>query len=142
MSTILVPVDGSESSHRAAKMAAQMAPGLKANIRLLAVLDLSQLDVYDGFYLTEDQLTQLHEKLRQEVLDDVKNSLDLADGTAVEEELVRGHAKKVILDQASKDDVVMVCMGKTGKGALERLLQGSVSREVVQHAGVPCCVVP
>ncbi|MCP4501127.1 MAG: universal stress protein [Deltaproteobacteria bacterium] len=136
---ILVPIDGSDASQRAAEWAKKIALTLDAGVRLLSVLDLSQLDVYDGFYLTEKQLTDLKSRMRNEILDEIEAKL--GSDVSVEKELIRGKASSSIIHAAEHDDVVMVCIGKTGKGAVARLLQGSVSRDVVNHIEVPCTVI-
>jgi nucleotide-binding universal stress UspA family protein len=53
---------------------------------------------------------------------------------------IQGHAADVILDQGADADLIVV--GRRGLGGFKRLLLGSVSQQVVQHATCPVVVVP
>lgn len=136
---ILVPVDGSPPSDRALDLAVQLASGLNAGLEIVTVIDLSQVDVYDGFYLTDRQLEELQTKAKNEILDRAKARV--ATGVATETRLLRGRAAHVLLEEAEKPGVAMVVMGRTGKGAFERLVQGSVSRSLAAHSPVPVTIV-
>lgn len=136
---ILVPVDGSEPSDRAVALAAQLAPSLGASLDIVTVIDLSQVDVYDGFYLTDRQLDELQTKAKAEILDRARRASTT--GVPVETRLLRGRAAHVLLEEAAKPGVAMVVMGRTGKGAFERLVQGSVSRNMSAHSPVPVTIV-
>lgn len=69
---ILVPVDGSEPSMRAVDLAAEIASATDAEIDLVSVVDLHQVDVYDGFYLTKEQLSALKARAQEHILDDAR----------------------------------------------------------------------
>jgi len=137
---IVVPVDGSEPSLRALDVAGQMAKGLGASIEVVSVLDLTQVDVYDSFYLTDEQLEELQEKVKSETLEDARKRAP--DGVDVEVKLLKGRAEKMLDEEVDKPGVVMVVIGRTGKGAFERLVQGSVSRHMAAHCPVPVTIVP
>lgn len=136
---ILVPVDGSPPSDRALDLAQQIAKGIGAGIDIVTVIDLSQVDVYDGFYLTDRQLEELQTKAKTEILDRAKALV--GDDVQVITRLLRGRAAHVLLEEAEKPGVAMIVMGRTGKGAFERLVQGSVSRNLAAHSPVPVTIV-
>jgi nucleotide-binding universal stress UspA family protein len=137
---ILVPVDGSDASMRALKLAGELAKGLGVSIEVVSVLDLSQVDVYDSFYLTETQLEELQEKVKEEVLEKARSAVP--EGVECDAQLLRGRAEKVLDDEADKPGVRMIVIGRTGKGAFERVVQGSVSRHLTAHSPVPITIVP
>ena len=57
----------------------------------------------------------------------------------IEEEIIFGKAKDVILDQADSWHADMVVVGSHGKSGISRFLLGSVSLSVLSHA--PCSVM-
>jgi nucleotide-binding universal stress UspA family protein len=63
----------------------------------------------------------------------------LAPGVQVERKVVAGGAARSIIDAAKGADLVAV--GRRGHGGFSRLLLGSVSDQVVRHAGCPVVVV-
>jgi len=54
--------------------------------------------------------------------------------------VVSGFVVKELLDAAQDADLVVI--GSRGEGGLARLVMGSVSHEVVQHAACPVTIVP
>ena len=52
---------------------------------------------------------------------------------------VEGSPKKEIVDFAEENDIDLIVMGSTGKGAIDRVLVGSTASYVVNHA--PCNVM-
>lgn len=137
---ILVPVDGSEAADRALDFAVLLGTGLGLPLDVVTVLDLSQVDVYDGFYLTDRQLEELQTKARSDILERAAARVPEG-GPSVSTRLLRGRAARVLEEEAGKPGVRLVVMGRTGKGALERMLQGSVSRNLAAHSPVPVTIV-
>lgn len=137
---ILVPVDGSAPAERALELAVRLAPSLGAELDVVTVLDLSQVDVYDGFYLSDAQLEALQKKVKSEILESAAQKV--GERAKVRTRLLRGRAAQTLLDEAEDAGVVLIVMGRTGKGAFERLVQGSVSRNLAAHSPVPITVVP
>jgi len=136
---ILCAVDGSAPSSRAAALAAQVARATSSKVLLVSVIDLRQIDIYEGFYLTEQQLGELEKHHREKILDVAMKSVpkELVDERS---RVLRGPVTKTLLDEAEKAQMIVV--GRTGKGAIDRLLEGSVSRALSIHSPVPVVVVP
>ena len=55
--------------------------------------------------------------------------------------LLRGPAARTLLKHIETTRPDMVVIGRTGRGALDRALNGSVSRRVSARAGVPVTLV-
>ncbi len=138
---ILVPVDGSAPSDRALDLAVRVAVGLGLGLDIITILDLGQVDVYDGFYLTDHQLEELQSKAKNEILEAAKARAGRA-SPHVTTRLLRGRAAHVLLEEADQPGVEMIIMGRTGKGAFERFVQGSVSRSLAAHSPAPVTIVP
>jgi len=139
LDTILVALDGSEPSKRALEFAATLARASGAKLELVTVLDLAHLDPEAGFYLTEAELEKLRKKLGGDILDpavatlpaEVQHTTKLLEGRIVER----------LLSYIDESKPSLVVVGRTGKTAFQRFLEGSVSRGVVTHASAPVTVV-
>lgn len=137
---ILVPIDGSEPSLRALDTAARLAHSMDKRLDIVTVLDLTQVDVFEGFYMNDEQMRRLMERARTEVLEKAAARLG-DDAPKFTTRLLHGKTLKVLMDEAQQPGVALIVMGRTGKGVFERVLEGSVSRGVVAHAPVPVLVV-
>jgi len=139
-SKILVPVDGSEPSTRALQFAVRLAEETGATIELVTVLDLGQLDFYDGMYRTIEQVEHWQERLRERVIAEALATIPEG-GPPVETVLLKGAAVKAILARIEEVSPDVVVMGRTGRGAIDRMLHGSVSRRIAALSPVPVTVV-
>lgn len=138
--TILVALDGSEPSLRALDFGAAVAKASGATLKLVTVLDLAHLDPEAGFYLTEAELEKLRNKLGGDILEPAKARVP--DDVTCETKLLEGSIVERLLSYSDETKPSMVILGRTGKTAFQRLLEGSVSRGIVTHCSVPVTVVP
>ena len=134
---IIVPVDGSEESKKAAKKALYIAKHINSDVVALYVMDTPLLARYT---YGEDILTpDIHALLKKEgnlVLAEVERMGKRA-GVRVIRKMVEGIPDEEIIKIARKKDLIV--MGSKGKTALDRILVGSVSEKVIHHA--PCAVM-
>jgi nucleotide-binding universal stress UspA family protein len=135
---ILVPIDGSEPAMRAVEFAGELAKGLGAEVELVTVLDLGQLDFFDGMYQTLDQVENWQEKVRTEILEQAQKQLV---GVSSKITLLRGPTVKALLSHMRATNPGMVIMGRTGRTAVDRILHGSVSRRLSASSSVPVTLV-
>ena len=134
---ILVPTDGSESANRALDYATNLAMATGAALDILTVVDLRQVDIYEGFYLTDAQLQHIETEAQEKILEVAKARV--GDSVDVNTRLMKGPSMGIILAEADKADAVVV--GRTGKNMMERFLEGSTSRGLALHAKVPVTIV-
>ncbi len=132
ISKILLPVDGSEGSLRAAREAAEWAKLFKSEIILLHCSQVFQNLKLKGDYAREvaDSANQALGGVR-DVLQD--NSIRYM------ERVVDGSPTEVIADLAEREKVDMIIMSKRGTNPLQGLLMGSVTERVLKVA--PCRVL-
>jgi nucleotide-binding universal stress UspA family protein len=133
---ILVGVDGSDNSLRAARKAAEVAFLHGAQITLLNVIQPAESAYYTGMPTTE-----LAERAKgEDKLYRAKVACEEA-GLSPELRVMLGNPAETILDLSEKGyDLVVV--GTRGIGALARFIMGSVSMRVVQFSKTPVLVVP
>lgn len=139
----LVGVDGSESSHRAAKFAAAHASAGKARLVVAYVIEWSPYS-----FNTPEENEQRHkrreeeiERARTQVLDPLVAELG-AGGLAVEGVVRHGHAAEVLSGLASEFGATQIFIGRVGHARIAALLFGTVAGALVQISPVPVTVVP
>ncbi|MCL6593802.1 MAG: universal stress protein [Alicyclobacillus sp.] len=90
--------------------------------------------VEEEYAAREDEFfAALQEELRNEVLYDVPDRVQF--------EHLYGQPEQVICDLATSRKMDLVVVGCHGKTLMERVMMGSVSQNVAQHALVPVLVV-
>ncbi|MDG7007727.1 MAG: universal stress protein [Nitrososphaerota archaeon] len=135
---ILVPFDGSDSSLRACEMAAFLAKKMGSEVRVVHViptLSIYTAPLAEDYYRTQEK----------EAADVIHNGIALIQkgGVKAQAEIVRARWSIVetIVSYSTdwKSDVIV--MGARGLGGFKKLLMGSVSSGVVQHARCPVLII-
>ena len=148
---ILVPIDGSEGSIKAARFAGILARAAGATVTLLFVHD-TDMYVLSGVgetawvtSLEYDEIrTRMGEQLRETVVEpafaratEALGALPTAPGSVV----VWGHPAETICERATQDDFDLIVLGSRGRSAFTELILGSVSSQVLHHASRPVTIV-
>ena len=137
--SILVAVDGSESSMSAVRMAARLAKSTGARLSIIHVISFPG-EAYSSGY---PRMISAEKKARKNAEDYLSSAKKAAEeygvdpGLQIVEDLespVRG-----ITEFASENGVDLIVTGTRDVGSLKRSLTGSVSRGVVNSA--PCSVL-
>ncbi len=76
-------------------------------------------------------------QVAQGLVDEVRR--DLADALLVDLQVLEGYAARVLVEQASAADLLVV--GSRGRGAFGRMLLGSVGLYCASHAPCPVVIV-
>lgn len=147
---LLVPVDGSEGSNNAVRLAASLAEKLDVPIRLLFAFPQDAFEMY-GFpsqrpdpeqfkYYSPEAFSRLRDRTADSVFEKARAAMGEVSVT-VEQQIVNGHAAKAILKHADGIANAMIIMGSRGLGGFGQLLLGSVSQRVLHHARCPVTIV-
>jgi nucleotide-binding universal stress UspA family protein len=135
MKKILVAVDGSPTSLNALKMALDLGRALGAAVSLIhvtrSVIATPALPPLPG--LQEAELAAGAKIL--------KEANELAGGAALETLNLLGSPAELIADQAVEKDFDLVAVGNKGKGAVSRVLLGSVADRLTHICKRPLLVV-
>jgi len=139
---ILVAIDGSPYSDKAAEEAVRMAAGnrsqFKSKVFALLVVPNAQSSSYSDFVpvkpLTE---TEQWDDLRKRIFYIVEKSAAEYD-VPLEMIVEAGEPAEKLVEFAGQEGIDVIVIGSSGKGFLERRLKGSVSRRVAELA--PCSV--
>ncbi len=148
---ILVPVDGSEPSERAAKYAVYLAKKLKAHIIAVHVMHVP------AYFLTTTPIEGMptpapipvqvtvsgeEKKVVEGYLNKVKEIAKNAD-VALEAKILENQQPivRVITEFAENEGCSLIVMGTKGRTGMKRFLLGSVASGVVTYAHCPVLVV-
>lgn len=135
---ILIGVDGSEQSLRAAQVAGDLARAVRAE-RLRIVVAFDPIPTYLGQpnldLAIHARLEQAEAMLRQAlaVVGEVPSE--------IHRELIEGSPAEAILRVAETWDSNLIVMGSRGHSAITGLLLGSNSQKVLSHAPCPVLIV-
>ena len=140
MATILVAVDGSDLAREAAATALGLL-GPDHTRELVAAVsphdgpDAGVLGRLDRPLLSAEVIADHRRDAEAHALD-VGRALDLTGEVRV----VTGEPGPVICETAAQVGADLVVVGSHGRGSVERVLLGSVSRHVLEHAPCPVLV--
>jgi nucleotide-binding universal stress UspA family protein len=142
LSKILVAVDGSDISLKAANYGIEFAK--KYNSKLI-ILHVIHIDAAGLIYTTESAFNQFIEKSKKESEEWFSTIRNEAKERGVEiktenvEEMYS--VAGAIIKHAEEGNVDVIIIGSTGKSGFKRLLLGSVAVDVVKYSKCPVFVI-
>ena len=134
---ILLPVDGSQHSKKAATAGADLARQFGAEVTVLFC--------YNPFYLAVDgqiagDVAENMIKGAEQVLDDFTRIMDQP-GVNITKKVLEGDPGEMISELAQDEDYDMIVMGSRGRSDLAGLFLGSVTHRVLQTSPCPVLVI-
>jgi len=132
-SKILVAVDGSESSSKAAKRAIDLAEKHGADLIALYIVE-PNINFNEAFYFAEES--------GQKIVDEVKQEASVKKLNVQTEVLMDvGAVSKAIVEYAEKNNIDLIVLGTRGISGIKRMLLGSTASGVVTYSHCPLIVV-
>lgn len=148
MKKILIPIDGSKSSQKAAEKAVAISKLLNAELTFITVVNLPSEDKYSYFGMSvenafdanrKEMLKKLiHEETR--MLDIIVRNLDYGD-LRITKKIVTGKAAEEIVKLATDENFDLIVMGRRGFSNFERFFIGSVTQKVISAATCPVMII-
>ena len=139
---ILVPVDGSETSHAAVEKAVEFAKAFGSKITVVQALVLDPYIAAE--YISASQTNDLIERARTSI----EESLAAAkakfneQGIEVETKLLEGQViHREIIRAAEELHADLIIIGSHGRTGLKKFLLGSVAQEVLSICPLPVLIV-
>jgi nucleotide-binding universal stress UspA family protein len=143
LSSVIVPLDGSEIAETVLPPVAALAKALKLQLILVRVYGLP-LATYGGDdYYVPDYL-ELKDQIKDEAegyLNSKANSLQAQGVAEVSTVVIEGSAADGIISLAHKTADNLVAMSPYGRSGLQRWVLGSVTEKVVRHCEDPVLIV-
>ena len=130
---ILVPVDGSDGSHRAALFGARLASALGSKLKLSYVVPLTSESVMAMAKMAKEDIVSAQQQQARAVIDLALTAIGSAHA-GTEEVIMIGDAAEEILNYIDKHPRSLVVMGRRGLSPMKSLLVGSVSEKVMRYA--------
>jgi nucleotide-binding universal stress UspA family protein len=130
---ILVAVDGSETSSKAAENAIDLAEKYGADLIVLYIVPTN---------LKSSEIFDLAKQNGQKIVDEVKHEAS-ARRLNVQTELLWdvGSITKAIVEYSEKNNVNLIVLGTRGISGIKRMLLGSTASGVVTYSHCPVMVV-
>jgi nucleotide-binding universal stress UspA family protein len=139
---IIVGVDGSDTSTRAAQIAAEIARARQAKLVLVTVVRPPEgWWGIGGAPPTPEALSTALVEGQQQILKESEENLPL-DGVDYETVEELGDPTSRLIAVAEERDAGLIVIGKRGAGLAERVMLGSVADRLCHHSPVPVMVVP
>lgn len=130
-SRIIVPVDGSEGSGRAAAFAARLGSALGIPITLAHVVPMTPESVMGLSQLDKAEVEKVQRRRADTVLSEVRAAMGEA-GEGAEEKVMVGDPAEEILRYVNAEPEALVVMGRRGLSPVRTLMLGSVSEKVLR----------
>jgi len=148
MRKILIPVDGSPTSIKAAEKAAALGKLINGELILVTVVNIPSEEKYAYFGMNVEQQfianrKEMLNKLIQEetkMLKIVARNLDTGD-LKVTQKVLTGKTEEEIIKIAEDEKVDYIFMGRRGFSPIERFFIGSITQKVLSAAPCPVIVV-
>jgi nucleotide-binding universal stress UspA family protein len=143
---ILVAVDHSEPSARAAELAADIAQCSGAELLLFTAVEYPDSPDTELARIARDRypdqpVALVVEQAVREELCLLGKRLTAATDTPVGCMVESGNPAETIVSRAGRERIDLIAMGHTGYGGLARLVLGSVAKHVIDTATCPVVVV-
>ena len=127
---VLVATDTSATSASAERAGVELAARIGASVILLSVIDPSRLRLQGGLFHTRvDQVRTERESALARVVEDARKH-----GVSALFLIWEGDPGAVVIDAAEAEGADVIVVGSHARGPVGRLLLGSVSSYVVDHA--------
>jgi nucleotide-binding universal stress UspA family protein len=140
VTTVLVPVGGSDLSWKAFRHALRTFP--EASIVVLNVVDPQETHYGEGQLLYDDDEYEELERAQRRLFQKAERIADDEFGRSIEVvAAISRIPEDAILTYAEEQDVDQIVLGSHGRRSVADIILGSVSRAVVRNAPVPVTVV-
>ncbi len=139
MPRILVGIDGSEACLRALRYAAEVARAKNLSLDLVHVLApvLLPPTVYEKAIAEIERQERAHaDRVLTTALADIATM-----GVTTRRVTTTGNPVETLLSLATDDDVEMIAIGTKGRGAVARVLLGSVADQILHLSPKPVLIV-
>ncbi len=135
---ILVGVDGSSASYRAAEVALDLASALNAQVTAVYVIPSPPADYRRFFDLSALEVNE--EEVERKMMHEVR-IMALSKGVKLETKILKGRPSDVIVSLAEEEGYDLIVLGNTGLGGAYKRMMGSVASEVVNSTKKPVLLV-
>jgi nucleotide-binding universal stress UspA family protein len=136
---ILLAIDGSSCSDAAVRDVANKPWPVGSEVKIVSVVEPAMLPAVETWVPPEDYIEALEragDEQAREIVNKAATQVRQEQGSRlqVSTEIVRGHPKQAIIEEADACESDLIVVGSHGYQGLTRLWLGSVSQAVASHA--------
>jgi len=135
---ILVGIDGSSTSYKAAEVALDLAIALNAEVTAVYVIPSLPADY--GRFLDLSSLEINEEEVERKIMHEVR-VMALSRSVKLKTKISKGRPSDVIVSLAEEEGYDLIVLGNTGLGGAYKRMMGSVASEVVNSTKKPVLLV-
>lgn len=137
---ILIAVDDSAESMKAARCGFELAHSLKASVALLYVIDKGKEVVSADLGITSEDSQSA---LREGAKNTIEQYIKMYDGIdQVFRFTPEGDPEKEIINIATEWRADLIVMGAHARSGLDRMMTWSVAEQILRHAEIPVLIAP
>ena len=142
LSNIVVAMDGSELSKKAAAYAVSMAKERNAKVSAVAVVKFHQTDAFRGSTQTLEKFIRKQAEIAQGWLEEAREDA-VSNNVRFESKVVktRTNIPEEIIKYANGKKSDLIVLGTRGRTGFKKAILGSVASAVVSHASCPVMVI-
>jgi nucleotide-binding universal stress UspA family protein len=137
---VVVAVDGSAASIRAARAAVRLADHMSVPLVLLHVFPLMSNDIAGALGMSASEIEDVRDRSARKTFAEVRAEISERD-IEIKEVARIGDPAEEILGYLNDDVETLMVMGRRGQSKMGSLLLGSVSDKVLRHTHTPVTVV-
>ncbi len=137
---ILIAIDGSPLSIRAAEGGYSLGQKLNAEIALVHVVNSNIAIGTNETYVSPQQIMDELRKEGKEIMS--RTVQHLGGGSKILEFFAEGKPHEEVLKTAQDWGADIIVMGSHGRTGIKRLLMGSVAENVLRHSKCPVLIIP
>lgn len=146
MEKILLAVDGSKSSIKAAKKTAEITESLKSEVTIITVMEtnditLKNIETYLPDKTTEELRDLDKENLAKRGEEILEKAADFFKSKKVKKVVKYGNPADVICDYAEESEIDIIILADKGIGGVKRFFLGSISDKVMRYANSSVLIV-
>ncbi len=142
-SRVIAAVDYEEASLPALHEAAALARQLDVGLVLVHIVPTAGVSVFpDGFAsypMTNAELAKSAKDAEEQMRDFLTVHAELLDGIEVHSHVLEGATVRQLVEFASNQEALAICLGASSKSRMERFFLGSIASGVVRQ--MPCSVL-
>jgi len=140
---VLVATDGSPSSIAAARAAAELLRAAEQVTLVTVLTEVPGDDAggFEGSVYTPWEQDKLWKQELAEAGEELERTAAALTNAKVDKRIEVGDVAGTVCRVAAEIHVDVIVVGSHGRGAIERILLGSVSEHIVRHAPCPVLVV-
>ncbi|ATZ12153.1 universal stress protein [Erwinia amylovora] len=143
MQTLLVAIDNSVIARKVVALASIQALALQAQVVVVCCIDTGYacgpLEIKAGEDLVDCELTRDEQNTAEAVVRQALAELQRA-GVTASGRVLAGKSAQTIVAEANSLQAAMIIMGRRHLSPVNRLLKGSCSAAVIEHASCPVLV--